>query len=691
MTQLALLLALGLLGLVLSFGFGRLEVKRAAVSMTVKRAEGALERASLSLLRVGATRGLGLLLIPALGLTAFALLSPSAGSVSGLGRAAFSTVSLLAGALSTLVHARLALGLGARAASSAAAAGARGSVLAMRPLIRAAVATAVFGEGLGLLGLAAAFGSLYAVRGGFANTQPSAALAVEVVQLLPAYALGAAVSALTLAREGSVAGGAARVGGTQAAELESELLAGDARDPALLARLMGQLVGELLPTALSTYVCGMVASVSAALLAVSGSASESHLAWFIVFVLVRLFGALGSVCGVLAARVTDEEPVINAVFRGQVSACVVALFGLGAALFWVTREHWGSLFLAGAVGLLVAALVAQGAGWPLRRRISSGRDTQLSNGDASSIVRGVGSGFSSAWPTLLAPAAAFAALERGLSPHTPSGLVLICFGAGALALLPFSASLAGFGVLASHTRGLIALARLEHSPRAAGHTLQAASALGHAAGSTHASLALALSSLLGLVSLASAPGAPTRALGASSVAVMFGVALVLLCGARAAQSAVAGARLVTAEAERQLRDARPPGSPTLPADFTPSYKACVDAALAAARNGSVIELSSLLFAPFVLCSLLRWGGVPAGAATLASFGVAAVTAGLIFTLGGRATRAVLGEQRPRLGAQLSPPQAQSFGDVVGVTAATSVEALALVLALTVLCLAPLLR
>ena len=63
---------------------------------------------------------------------------------------------------------------------------------------------------------------------------------------------------------------------------------------------------------------------------------------------------------------------------------------------------------------------------------------------------------------------------------------------------------------------------------------------------------------------------------------------------------------------------------------------------------------------------------------------------------GRATRAVLAELRRRvrgMRAAFVPraaAEAESFGELVGVTAASSVEALALVLALTVLSLAPLL-
>ncbi len=702
MTQLALLLALSLIGVVLAFAFGRLEVKRGAVSATVKRAEGALERAALAVLRLGAGRGLGLLAVPALGLSAFALLGGGHGSVPATGRAAFLVVVLVVGAASALVQARFALGLGTRAASSAAAAVARSSARAMRPLIRAAAAVAVFGEGLGILGVAAAFASLYAVRGGFASTVPSAGLAVEVLRLLPAFALGAAITALSLSREGSIAATAARVGGGHALELDVSIDAGDARDPALLAELVGHLTGELLPRALTSYVCGLCATISVALLALTGGDSgKGALTWFVLVVLVRAFGAVGSVCGVFAARVTEEEAPLQALWRGQASALVVSLFGLGAALFWLERELLAPLFAAGALGLLAMALVGQLSWLPLRRGTAGARELAdaRSSGEAATIARGASTGLASLWPALVVPALVLAFVERALAHAAPPGLLLVTFAAGAFALSPFALSMSGFGLLATHTRGVATLARLEIEPRRRAGRLDHAGVLGAAAGSTHATLALSLSLLLGLLSLtASSSPAPGGSLGLSAFATVAGVALVLLFGARATRSAVLGARLVSIEVERQLREfPRQSGAATLPTDFTPSYKGCVEAALTAARGASVLELASLLVAPFLLGAFLHWGAPPTLGTPLVGFGVAAVIAGLVFTLGGRATRATLGELRRRLRgsdagqAPRSATEAESFGELVGVTAASSVEALALVLALTVLCLAPLLR
>lgn len=696
MTQLALLLALGLIGLVLSFVFGRLEVKRGPVAATVKRLEGALERSSVAVLRLGALRGLALLGVPAVGLTGFALLSRTPGPVSGAGSAAFCCVALLGGAATAWLQARLTLGLGTRAASSAAAAAARGSTRAMRPLLRAAVAAAVFSEGLGLLGVAAAFASLYSVLGGFATPGGNPELAIAVVKLLPAFALGTAVAALAISREGSVAATSARIGGAHAAEREGALEAGDPRDPALLAELVGHQVGELLPRALTSYVCGVSATVSAALLAVSGGPATAALSCLVLVLVVRAFGAVGAVCGVLSARATDDEAPASALVRGQVSALLVALFGLGSALFWLEREHFAVLLGAGALGLVATALVAQLAWLPLRRGTRTAREVfdARASGDTAAIVRAAGSGLSRLWPALVLPSLALALGERLLGHAAPTQLLIVTFVAGAVALSPLALAVSGFGLLLDHTRGVAALARLELEPRGRASRLDEAGAVGRAVGSTHALLVLAASLLLGLLALLGTSTAKlTSLLGFAALATVAGVSLVLLFGARAAGSAVQGARLVAGEVERQLREfPRQQGVAQVPVDFTPSYRACVDASFTAARGASVPEAAALLVTPFVLALLLKVGAEHPLPEPLLGFGVAAVLSGVVYALAARGTHAVLGElkRRTRGDAGSGNLAFSTYGELVGVTAAASIEALVCALALTVLCLATLL-
>lgn len=695
MTQLALLLALSLIGSVLSYAFGRLEVRRVGISATIQRAEGALERAALGLLRVGALRGLLLLAAPAVGLIGFGLMGGPRAGVSGLGRGAFLLLALVSGAFSTLVQARVTLTFGARASAAGASASARGSTRALRPLIRAAAAGAVFGEALGLLGVSGAFAGLFAVRGGFAGAADSAELAIEVVRLLPAFALGAAVMALSLARLGSVSAAAAQAGSAVTGTKEFGLSPGDARDPALLASLVGQLAGELLPRALTTYAASVGATVSLALLAVSASTGSAALTGLVLALLIRAFGAIASVCGVFGARSADDESTLRALWRGQASALFVALFGLGAALFWLERDKMPALFVSGALGLILTTVLGLLAWLPLRRQGSASREPaeRHASSAAAVIVRGAAAGFGSSWPVLLTPALLLAVAER-FSSLTPGALLLTTFAAGALALGPLSLALGGFGALAIPSRSIAALARLELEPTRRQGGFDEAVLLGDRAGAAHGAVSLGLGLWLGLLAF---PGTGVTAasgnVGLAALATALGVAIVVWFGARATRGAIAAARLVGVEVERQLPDATRSGAGTLPADFAPSYKGCLEALTEGARALPVVEVAALLLSPFVLAAVLRESGL-ALTPTLLSFGLASLLTGVVISLGGRATRAVLAEQRKRARADAGASalaDADTFGALVGVTATANIEALALALALTVICLAPLLR
>jgi len=708
--QLALVLALGLISLALALAIGRVEVKRGAVAPTVQRIEGAVERAAVALLRVAAGRTLLLLVVPAAGLVACSLLlATTAGSVSAGGRAVFFCVSLLGGALSALGQARLAVALGTRASSAAAAAAVQGSSRSLRPLMRAAGALAVFGEGAGLLGVAATFASLYAVRGGFASPAGNLQLALEVVGLLPAFALGAAVTALAISREGSVLAAAVGVGASHASEREARLEPQDPRSPATLADVLGRQAGGFVPRVLSSYVCGVTATVSVALLAVAGGPANGApgsgaLTCISLVLIVRAFGVIGSACGIFAARAAEGEAPGRALLRGHACAVLVSAFGLGAALFWLRVDGFLMLLWPGLAGLLSTALVAQLAWLPLRRSGSSAREVAeaRSVGSGATIARGAGVGLSSLLPALLLPALALALAESvqadpgGYGPG--SALVLAAFVAGVLATMPFSLAVAGFGLLCDAAHEVATLARLDGDARRRGSRLEEAGVVGLAAASTHASVGLATSLLLGLFTLAEVSALPSQLpRGVALSVVIAGAALVLTFAARCSRSAVLGAREVAEEIERQLRGfPRRQGAVELPPDFTPSYKACIDTALGAARRSSILESASPLLVPFLVTGILVASHGVRPKSALLAFAGAALLCGLPLVLGGRATHAALSELRRRsrasdaTGSSSTVVSAHSFGELIGLTTATSVEALVCALTLSVLCIAPLL-
>jgi hypothetical protein len=271
-------------------------------------------------------------------------------------------------------------------------------------------------------------------------------------------------------------------------------------------------------------------------------------------------------------------------------------------------------------------------------------------------------------------------------------LLVAAFEAGLTATAPFSMAVAGFGSLCEASQGAAGLARLETEGRRMSLRLDEASAIGGGAASSHATLVLAASLLLGLFALhgVSSQASPGRQLSAVCGAVV----LVLLFAAGSSRRALIGARLVAEEVRRQLKGlARRQGAVTVPADFTPSYKACVDSALDSARGRWLVEPAWALLVPFAL-GLALFGEKDQGA-SLFGFGGAVVLSGLTFVLGARATRAALRDARRRsrhLELATSGPAGspEQFGDLMGLGAAAGVEALMSAVALITLSLVSLL-
>jgi hypothetical protein len=692
---LALVLALGLTGLALAFVVGRSELGRGGHAATLSRIQAALERASVSLLGHAATRVLlGLAATAALLVAVSLSFGDSVNTVPPALRAAFLCLALACGACSAFAQARLTLFLGTRASAAAAASAAKGSGRTARPLLRASVALAVFGEGLGLAVAALLFGGLYAVGGGFALNEGTAELARSIAALLPAFPLGAALAATALSREGSVLGAATGVGSAQAAERDAQLEHHDPRSPGTLAELLGTHVGGLMPRALASLVTGMAATVAVTVLA-TRAGNESGAVLVELLLLIKAFGLIASGAGVFAAQSRDDEAPVHALLRGHASALVVAAFGAGAACFWIARETLAELLLASSLGLLSVAVSVQLAWLPLRRSSRAARELADARavGEGAAVARSSSTGFLSL-ATLLIPALALAALDH-VTPAPARSLALTAFAASVLSTTPFALSVAGFGVLAGSAQGMAALARLEGDPGRRGARLEEAGALGSAAAATQVAIALATSLLLGLSAVFPAPGAAVSS-SAALVAGLAGLCCVLTFSAWVCQSAVIGAKQIAVEIEQQLRGfARQQGAVSVPFDHTPSYKACVDVALAAARRRSALELVALVLVPCALLTGLHASGnIALPAVWLTQFALSAVVSGVVLSLGARFTGLALTELRRRTrgtessSAQASAVSCHAFAEIVGGSAATSLEALVCAIALTALTLAP---
>src|SRR5262249_8592881 len=156
--------------------------------------------------------------------------------LSGL-EAGFWTVSgVLLGAALTALSARIAAIVTLRGSVRCAAGGQLSLDRSLTIAMRAAGTASLAGESFDPLGLRGLFTAACALKGGFAlPAEQARPLALQVVRLLPSFALGAAAAALVVQRAGGTFHAASGVASDGAGERDAGLEHDDPRNPAVVS------------------------------------------------------------------------------------------------------------------------------------------------------------------------------------------------------------------------------------------------------------------------------------------------------------------------------------------------------------------------------------------------------------------------------------------------------------------------
>ena len=663
MTELGLIVGIDVVGLVLALLMWRGVSVRDAGPAAMRRLGGALERAARAFLwQEYRLIAIATFVLVAFGVTLTAAVDLHAGSVSRLAAGVWTAVGLCLGALGAAIAGYAGTLLAARGSVRAAAASATSVDAALGVAMRAAGSAALLSEALSGLLVASLFGVLFAIQGGFALPSSQAlALASQAVSLLPSFALGATVSALVLQRAGGAFHAASGVGADQAGERDAGLDHDDARNPAVVAELVGDHVGASATRNVDAFASASVANVSALIIGAALSTAASGADPLVLLTLplvVRAFGVVASAFGMFLVRSDETSSLSSALLRGYVSTAAIALAALCGTSFWLFGEHFLVVFGCGALGLLSAPLAAHALLLRLGRRSAAIREGQecLRLGGGAVAAAGFGAGMES---TLL-PIAGLgiaAAVSASMGTHSDlalgAELGLLLFVLAAFSLAPFVLSVATLGSIADGARGVANMSGGDSELKRRSARLDDASFLGSAVARQYTVFSGCLSCLLMAWAIASearsgeahVPGFTQHSALAWCGAV--GAAVALAYAGSVARAAVRGAREVSAEVERQLRGfPREHGVAQVPADYTPSYKSCVELTTLVSLRRALSPIAVALGTPIVLGLGLRWlfrslapQLVPQG---LTWFVVVASLTGLALSLSLDAARATLG-------------------------------------------------
>ena len=714
MTELGLIVGIDVVGLVLALLLWRQVAMRDAGPPAIRRLGGALERAARAFLwlefrLIAAATFVLVVLAIALGAT----VGGAQGALSHLEAAFWTVAGLCLGALGASLSGYVATVLAVRGSVRAAAAAGSSVDAALSVAMRAAGAAGLFGEALSVLGIGSLFGLIYAIKGGFAlPSEQSLSLASHAVRLLPSFTLGAAAAALVMQRGGGAFHAASGVGSDQAGERDAGLDHDDARNPAVVAELVGDHVGASATRIVDGFASASIANAAALIIGAALSTSSpgsDPLALLALPLVVRAFGALASAFGVFLVRSDEVSNLSYALLRGYLSTTLIALVALAGVTFWLLGESFLPVFSAGALGLVSVLLAAHALLLRLGRRSTAIRDTNdgLRIGGGAMIAAGLGAGFETTLvPVSILAVAALVSARIGAQSGAPGGVsaCLLVFAASALSVAPYVLSVATLGSIADGARGVANMSNADSELRRRCARLDDAAFLGAAVARQHAIFSGALASLLLAWAIAGqARASGTQAGAAEGPALVWcgvlGAAVVLSYAGSVARASVRGAREVSAEVERQLRGfSREHGVAQVPADYTPSYKSCVELTSTVALRRALLPIASGLAVPVALGVglrlLFRSLAPELVAQGLTWFVIVAALTGLTVALFLDAARATLGSvrraNRVRDGASAYSTSitADALSDIFGNAAAPALQLLAKATAAAALIITP---
>jgi K(+)-stimulated pyrophosphate-energized sodium pump len=665
-TELGLIVGIDVVGLVLALLMWRGVSVRDAGPPAIRRLGSALERAARAFLwREFRLIGAATLVLVVLAVALSSLVGVSSATLTRLEVGFWTAAGLCLGAFGATVSGYVSTLLAVRGSARAAAAAGTGVDAALSVAMRAAGAAGLLSETLSGLCVAALFGLLFAIKGGFAlPAELSLPLACRVVLLLPSFALGATVSALVLQRGGGAFHAASGVGADQAGERDAGLEHDDARNPAVVAELVGDHVGASATRNLDGFASACVANVAALIIGAaltSATPGSDPLTLLALPLVVRAFGVIASAFGVLLVRSDEVGSLSAALLRGYLSTAAIALTGIAGTSYWLLGEHFLPACGAGALGLVSVLLAAHALTLRLGRRSTAIRDTSesLRMGGGAMIAASLGAGFETALlPLSILGIAAGLCVAIGAHSGMSAGVevCLLVFALAALSLSPYVLSVATLGPIADGARGVASMSNADGELKRRSARLDDAGFLGSAVARQYATFSGALSSLLVAWAIAgeghNAPASTTGAPFSSALVWCgaLGAAVVLSYAGSVARASVRGAREVSAEVERQLRGfPREHGIAQVPGDYTPSYKSCVELTSAVSLRGVLSPIGAGLAAPVLLGAALRLlyrGFAPElPALGLTWFVVVASLSGLLAALAVDTTRATLGSVR----------------------------------------------
>src|SRR5574341_586178 len=535
-------------------------------------------------------------------------------------------------------------------------AGVVGMVVAVRSNIRTASAARsslnralqISLRGGAVSGLFVVAMSLLGVSGLYAILDAIGFEATKIPLMIVGYGFGASFVALFAQLGGGIYTKAADVGADLVGKVEAGIPEDDPRNPAVVADLVGDNVGDcagrgadLFESTAAENIGAMILGATLGIRNPNAFGPVAVVGLMLFPLVVRAFGLIASIIGVIMVRMREEEDPMHALNRGYWVTAVLAAIGFAAGTYWllnprdVAPDAWWHFALCGVIGIATSIAFVYITQYYTEYRYRPVKSIAAASvtGPATNIIAGFAVALEcTALPTFTIGAAIIASYKLGASSGLEhAGLFGTAVATmGMLGTAAYILAMDTFGPITDNAGGIIEMSHQPENIRkrtdrldAVGNTTKALTK-GYAIGSAALAAFLLFSAYLDEVAhYGSKLESVNIAKPEVFVGGLLGAMLVFLFSALAIRAVGKAAYYVINEVRRQFKEN--PG--ILKGTSKPDYGRCVDIVTVGALKEMVVPGILAVGTPVAVGVIFRFLGV--GAEAVAALLMVGTIAGIL--------------------------------------------------------------